>query len=89
MEASDVVPAEPVEEGKTVETFSGDDGQQPAGEEDGHGSVTPSSAPDPTTQSGDPLDPVTKAAIEGNPPAAGEGAPSQPVAQGAASPPIP
>lgn len=82
MEASQI-PAEPE---VTVKTFSGDDGQQPAGETDGHGSVTPSSAPDPTTQSGNPLDPSTKAAIEGNAPSAGE---SAPFSQGAASPPIP
>ena len=86
MEASETVPAEPE---VVVETFSADSGQQPTEASDGHGSVTPSSPPDPRTQSGDPLDPATKAALAGNPPAGGESAPPQPVAQGAANPPIP
>lgn len=63
------------------EAITGDSGLQPQGETDGHGSITPTSPPHPSTQSGDPLDPATKAAIAGDPPAAGEASPpANPVA---------
>lgn len=50
--------------------------QEPIGDDgDGHGTVTPRSAPPAAAQSGDPLDPATKAALAGSPPAQGESAP--------------
>jgi hypothetical protein len=74
MEGSDATtPTEPEPQvgvsGEDIAAQNAD--QEPVGTEDAHGSITPTSPPDPRALSGNPLDPSTQAAIAGNVPAQG------------------